>query len=1198
MRALRSAASVIASLALLVGVPWLLATTIGNPLDRLPDLLAGDVNDHVVLAALATALYLAWAQFAVAFAVELVSAVRRTPMPKRIPGVFAGQQGLARALVSGALLLLPVTASTVVPAAHAVAMSTTDQPVRVVTHLVPSPLAVADLTSTPATALPVAPTRDVVLTESGARTWWDLAATHLGDGTAWRDLWDLNQGRVQADGTVLTTERVVLQPGWTVLVPATTNDTDGPAMAAAADDNGGVDVTVEAGDTLSEIAADHGINDWTRVWPANAGRAEPDGARFLNPDYIEPGWTITIPSPTNMGDNPGAHSGVGDNASVVAAGDTLSQIAADHGVPLDAVVAANIGRVQADGSQLTDPDDIRPGWRLVTPTDVTPTDVTPISVIPADVTPAVVTPADPDTTAPPVAPGSGTQPVPGPAVTPAPAPGTPLSPGIPLELSGADVPSGMAAGTTPLETVPSTGRDTSASDSSASTDGSSQRTVVPWIAGAGLLAGGTLLALIRHRRRQFRYRSPGRSITQTPPELRDAERDLLTAGGSGMGDVAFLDRALRGLTHSASEGLARLPDVVAARLTTDSLELILAGPDDRPPAPWIAAPSGMAWTLNRNDGDLQDDEDHRDYYAPYPTLVSIGYTPTGEQWLLDLEHVGYLSLTGDTERCMDLARFIAAELAHNTWSDTVDVTLVGFGAEMTTLNPERLTHTEHLDTTTAAASRVLVDDTAERDNTGRTVLDTRSAPGTGDVPTPHVTLVSPTAAHDVQADGSLSKLLEDLRCHPGRAAVAMVFAAGDNPGNDASTTPEARAAGPWSLRIDPNGTLTIPALGEELIAQQLPEREAADLAALLALAAVTQDHPMPPARGDQPWDEFADAAGSPLPELTTPTTGTTADHLEPGGSESTLSALPLPPRAYLERTTADEADLDALAPRVPDDVRARIETSDTDLDVDLADWYDDTTTRPRISVLGPIRVRAQGELPAGRPRLAWHTEVVTYLATRPRGATVEEFGTALWPDEPDVANKPKLRNSIYVARKWLGADPNTGQDHLPANTRTGGGAYRIIGGLLDAELFRRLRLRGVTRGEHGIPDLHAALNLVTGAPFTRRRAGGYGWLIDPALDHEYTAAIIDVAHLLATHHLAAGEPALAAAAAEVALLAGSSADTPLLDLIAASEALGNTAEADAYVKRIMANHDADVEEDLPPRTAAILHRRQWLPPAA
>ena len=216
--------------------------------------------------------------------------------------------------------------------------------------------------------------------------------------------------------------------------------------------------------------------------------------------------------------------------------------------------------------------------------------------------------------------------------------------------------------------------------------------------------------------------------------------------------------------------------------------------------------------------------------------------------------------------------------------------------------------------------------------------------------------------------------------------------------------------------------------------------------------------------------------------------------------------MPLPPRAYLDRTAADQADLDTLAPRVPDAVRERIEKSDTDLDVDLADWYDDTTTRPRVSVLGPIQVRAQGELPAGRPRLAWHTEVVTYLATRPRGATVEAFGTALWPDDPDIVERPKLRNSIYVARKWLGVDPTTGQEYLPSTTRTGGGTYRIVGGLLDAELFRRLRLRGVTRGANGIPDLRAALDLVTGPPFDRQRPGGYGWLVDPALDHEYLAA--------------------------------------------------------------------------------------------
>ena len=285
-------------------MPWLLSATIGNPLDRVPDLLAGDVNDHVVLAALAAALYVAWAQFAVAFAVELVSAVRRTPMPRRIPGIFAGQQGLARVLVSGALLLLPVTASTVVPAAQAVAMTPAHHPTATaVTELLPGPSADASAHA----ASPVVPTREVTVTSDAARTWWDLAATHLGDGAAWRDLWDLNHGRVQADGTVLTSERVVLQPGWTILIPDTTateNTAEPPAAATdvTADDGGReVAVTVQAGDTLSEIAADHGVNDWTTVWPANAGRAEPDGARFTDPDYIEPGWTVTIPTPTADG---------------------------------------------------------------------------------------------------------------------------------------------------------------------------------------------------------------------------------------------------------------------------------------------------------------------------------------------------------------------------------------------------------------------------------------------------------------------------------------------------------------------------------------------------------------------------------------------------------------------------------------------------------------------------------------------------------------------------------------------------------------------------------------------------------------------------------------------------------------------------------------------------------------------------------
>lgn len=250
-----------------------------------------------------------------------------------------------------------------------------------------------------------------------------------------------------------------------------------------------------------------------------------------------------------------------------------------------------------------------------------------------------------------------------------------------------------------------------------------------------------------------------------------------------------------------------------------------------------------------------------------------------------------------------------------------------------------------------------------------------------------------------------------------------------------------------------------------------------------------------------------------------------------------------------------------------------------------------------MSLLGPVTVRARGQLPARNPRLAWNTELVAYLATHPRGVSTERLGTDLWPGDPDIAGKTVLRQAVLVARKWLGANPRTGRDHLPARRSPGTELYRVEDALVDADLFRRLRLRGVARGAAGIGDLQAALDLVAGPPLdpALRRPEGYGWLSETHLDHEYAAMVVDVAHIVATHYLAAEEPAAAAAAARAALLAGSLEDVPLLDLVAACDALGNRAEADAYVKRILDNHDAEVEEDLPPRTAEVLFRRQWLP---
>jgi hypothetical protein len=77
--------------------------------------------------------------------------------------------------------------------------------------------------------------------------------------------------------------------------------------------------------------------------------------------------------------------------------------------------------------------------------------------------------------------------------------------------------------------------------------------------------------------------------------------------------------------------------------------------------------------------------------------------------------------------------------------------------------------------------------------------------------------------------------------------------------------------------------------------------------------------------------------------------------------------------------------------------------------------------------------------------------------------------------------------------------------------------------LVDAELFRRLRLRALARGPDGIADSKAALELVTGPPFDQRRPGGYEWLAETPLDHEYTVMVVDVARLVAPRRRRAGQ---------------------------------------------------------------------------
>jgi DNA-binding SARP family transcriptional activator len=121
---------------------------------------------------------------------------------------------------------------------------------------------------------------------------WAIAEKHLGDGHRYTELVDLN-----AD--LLGGKADFLKPGWVLTLPALPEP---PAAAAAPTRT----VTVQPGDSLSSIAAAE-LGDSARyreIFDASTGIDQPDGARLHDPDLIQPGWTLVIPTETKDGGEP------------------------------------------------------------------------------------------------------------------------------------------------------------------------------------------------------------------------------------------------------------------------------------------------------------------------------------------------------------------------------------------------------------------------------------------------------------------------------------------------------------------------------------------------------------------------------------------------------------------------------------------------------------------------------------------------------------------------------------------------------------------------------------------------------------------------------------------------------------------------------------------------------------------------------
>ena len=911
--------------------------------------------------------------------------------------------------------------------------------------------------------------------------------------------------------------------------------------------------TVQRRDTLWSIAETQ-LGDPMR-WPELA---------HLNPAAVGPAPDFLIRAGSTLTLAPAADHGSGGKSEqvvVVKAGDTLSAIAADHGADdWHTIWPANQDRPEPGGAALTNPNHIEPGWTVAVPEASSPP------------SPSTATPA--------------------PSARPTPA--TTPEALMPHHLSV--VPEGAKADT--LEQQPTRGASPQAvpatpppgdsptghhTPNSAQTPASVGSQVGGFAAGGALLAAGVMGALLVQRRRQFRNRRTGRTIASTVPELIEVEKAVVSHGGPAMTKAAFLDAALRSLSAAtAADPDGRLPDVVAVRHGGDQLNLRLAAAHPGPvPAPWTVDDSGLWWSISTEQELPVTEANASSYLAPLPTLAAVGSDDQGYCWLLDLERAGAIALTGDPLRCLDLGRFLAAELAVNTWSDHLSVTMVGFGQELVGLNPARLRYSSDLDAAAVALTVDAVDAVDACTHAGLDVRTGRVRDICGDTFMPHVLLVAPHLGAD---SAKLSDLLEILATHRDRAAMAIILA------GDTALSGQAS----WSMHLTEAGRLIVPALGLDLTANQLPVHEGLGISQMLSQAAVAADEPMPPAAGNQPWQAYCDTAGSLLPQYTLPRC---APEMwpQPIGETAATSLLPAPDQTYQDcaATTAD--DLATLAPRVPASIRPVVEAADPTLEQDVAAWFDPDTDLPRLTLLGPVQLRAHGGLE--KNRVGFYTEIVAYLATRENGATLAQFETAF-----NLA-PARARSDIRIARNWLGVNPRTGAKHLPDALRSksgqarGIGVYELEDVLVDADLFRRLRVRGEARGADGIADLTTALSLVSGAPFDQLRSDGYEWLTEGArIDHHLVCATVDVAHVLTTHALATGDVKGARAAAEIAQLAAPYEEIPRLDLVAVREAEGHLEEAEDYLREQVCNRSDDdgAPEDLSERTQAILRHREWL----
>jgi nucleoid-associated protein YgaU len=880
------------------------------------------------------------------------------------------------------------------------------------------------------------------------------------------------------------------------------------------------DYTVREGDNLWDLAKTY-LEDGSRYHELVALNRHIVGN---NPGFLEQGWVLKIPD-----------NGHTTQRYVVQQGDTLQRIASEHLGAADRwaeIFDASSGITQPDGHHLTNPDLILPGYIVNVPQQR----------------------ADFERSAPAAAPAAPGQQAPSArAATPPPA-----TPAQPPEPRPSAEPSHRDASSAPHSTRAPTG----ASDFSTKrgngddTDTLSAPWVVQSLAGGAILSAALLIALSRRRRNQFRARRPGRAVAVPPPELAPYEKTMLVAGHPMEKAIDFLDAVLRHLAFDVAAASTTAPPVAAVELTEGFATLHLTEPADLP-EPWSGSADKLRWTATSSS---LDGASPYSAPAPFPLLATIGRDDNGHWWLLNLEHLGTITIGGDTDHARDLLRYIACELALAPWADSARIDAVGIGREAARMDSTR---TRYHATDVDAADIVLASALEMVDRVHG--LDTDAPTGRSTQVDDELWLARLFLIDAVHTDGtSLQRLIALIADHPDRTGASVVLADRD-------------LAGGFALDLSADGRLRVAQAGLDLIPVGITQEAAEGSAQVLEQSQNLADVEVPvdDAAVDG-WEAYTDGSGGIRREYTLTRNG------PKGNDEPARTLLGDLDQVYEETAAVTKEDLEQVAPRVPINVCEAVEAADPTLDEDYEAWVTQDPTRPRIHLLGPVKVTAYGDMREIADRVGFYTELVAYLTSKSRyGATTDEVVEAF-----GYKSRDRVRIDMTIARSWLGSNPRTGMPFLPKATaapakRTHGkNVYQLDTGaggvMVDTDLFLRKKKRAQARGEEGIPDLRQALALVDGVPFSRLRDGGWSWLFEgDRLDHQAARSVSDCSHILTTHYLSHDEVEDALTVARIGLLAAPYEDTMQLNLARVMRAEGRPDEAERFLNESLFNRSDD-----------------------